>query len=134
MVFKTNFKISNYFGHVFSSSAPHLEEWGAGGAGSERASLPPLLEQRMRAVAWVPPAGTGDQFCPRGREAGCASSCRNPPASAAARPRRGREERQGCEQELARQELSPSRRPVCGRWLCRPHPALVLSPPCTRNV
>lgn len=70
-----------------------------------------------------PPAGTGDQFCPRGREAGCASSCRNAPASAAAHPKRGREERQGCEQELRL-----SRCPVCGRWLCRPHPVLVLSP------
>lgn len=36
--------------------------------------------------------------------------------------------RQGCEQEPGRQEMRPSRCPVCGRRLCWPHPVLVLSP------
>lgn len=151
-MFKTNFKISNYCVHVFSSSAAHLEKQGAGGAGSKRALLPPCCSGwwlRDQHRGWGP-AGS---LCRRGSRA-CVDAPK-PAGLCSSVPQRGREERQGSERELpkggdsillpclratlgaslpVKQDSSASAvRPGAGRLvaaslLCWPRPLLVLSP------
>lgn len=156
-MFKTNFKISNYFVLFSSSSALQLEKWGAGGAGSEQASLPTCCSRGCK--WWLGyqhlgrvPAGSlyyrGRQGVHRAPEARWPLQQRAPREAG----RRGRGASRSCLKELARQEVSPSccpvrgrwRRPVCPRsrtasacvvwsgargwWLCWPCPVLILSP------